>query len=308
MNLSFLPLLQTFFLLTGISVTWLIGLIYLQSVRRAVSDPRSGFVSFQPAGQAGYLKWPYFLAIVWLFHTVVACQHFVVSSAVAHWYFARPKARLKAPILSSYWILIRYSFGSVCLASLLVSGLKMTRLMFKRIELLLAYDQPSCGRCASGSRCCHACLWIFEKLLTYLSTNAYAEIALTGKSFRCAAGRAFSLLATNAFKVAVVNTIADLLIFLCKILIVLITLWTGVKLMQDRGAELTFPWSPLIVSGIAAYFVAHCFLSVYEMAIDSLMICYCEDSRRLARQQSEQQQQRGLTVDTSHTLVDLDDR
>ena len=212
-----------------------------------------------------------------MFHFLVACQHFVVASSVARWYFTRPKCELQSPILVSYWILIRYSFGSIALGSLFVSGIKMIRLLFKRLESFLhKYQENSC---LGVIRVCHGCLWIFERILIYINTNAYVEIALTGRSFCSSARRAFSILSMNALKVTTVNSVGDFLLFLSKILIVLITLWTGAKLVEDRQLELTYAWSPLIVSGLSAYFVAHCFLSVYEMAIDALLVCFCEDKR-----------------------------
>lgn len=80
------------------------------------------------------------------------------------------------------------------------------------------------------------------------------------------------------------------------------TLWTGNKLMEDKQAELNYAWSPLIVSGLSAYFVAHCFLSVYEMAIDSLFICFCED-----KDAESDGSTRTRPSCTSRTLVDFDD-
>lgn len=35
--------------------------------------------------------------------------------------------------------------------------------------------------------------------------------------------------------------------------------------------------APLIFVMIVAYFIAHCIFSVYEMVIDTLFLCFCED-------------------------------
>lgn len=32
--------------------------------------------------------------------------------------------------------------------------------------------------------------------------------------------------------------------------------------------------------GIFAYFIAHCILSVYEMVMDTIFLCFCEDFNR----------------------------
>ena len=36
---------------------------------------------------------------------------------------------------------------------------------------------------------------------------------------------------------------------------------------------------PVGTVAVFAYLIAHCFLSVYEMVIDTLLLCFCEDSR-----------------------------
>jgi solute carrier family 44 protein 1 (choline transporter-like protein) len=291
---------QTFFLLSGISIAWLVGLVYLQSVRHPVIDPETGFVQYRVEEAYRLLKWPYLFAIVWIFHFLVACQHFVTGSSVCRWYFLRHKQELESPIANSYWILFRYSLGSIALGSLVVSGIKLLRLVFQRIHKMMTKDRDD--SCSGPLKCCACFLWIFEKILIFVNTNAYIEIALTGKSFCSSARRAFSVLTMNALQVTAVNSVGDFLLFISKAMIVLVTLWTGNKLVEDRQSELSYSWSPLIVSGLSAYFVAHCFLSVYEMAIDALFICFCEN-REAERSDSSNTR----PSFTNRTLVDVDD-
>ena len=40
-----------------------------------------------------------------------------------------------------------------------------------------------------------------------------------------------------------------------------------------------FPAVPVGLVAVFAYLTAHCFLSIYEMVIDTLLLCFCEDSR-----------------------------
>jgi len=44
--------------------------------------------------------------------------------------------------------------------------------------------------------------------------------------------------------------------------------------------ELNYPILPTIIITIGAYFLASCFFSVYEMAIDTLFLCFLEDSEK----------------------------
>lgn len=37
---------------------------------------------------------------------------------------------------------------------------------------------------------------------------------------------------------------------------------------------------PVVICGIFAFLVCHCFLTVYEMTIDTIFLCFCEDCER----------------------------
>ena len=93
-----------------------------------------------------------------------------------------------------------------------------------------------------------------------------------------------------------INTLGDFLLFIGKLVIVCITFLVGVEQIRDKQEKLNYAWGPLLLPVIFAYFVAHCFLTVYEvnkrktdqspeldpsirylqMAIDTLFVCFCE--------------------------------
>lgn len=53
---------------------------------------------------------------------------------------------------------------------------------------------------------------------------------------------------------------------------------------------LSHPWFPLLIMFICSYQIANCFLSVYEMAIDTIMLC-CAEELVLLRDNPEMAQQ-----------------
>ncbi|KAI1308993.1 Choline transporter-like protein 1 [Halotydeus destructor] len=264
----------TFAVLVLLCASWLYSLIHLQSVREAVVDIETHFVTYQVPEFYKQMKWYHMFAIIWLVHFILACQHFVIGSSISRWYFSRLKGDLHSPILRSIAILATFHIGSIALGSLFVASVKMTRLLFKRMEVILVKYKSSCSILA---KLCHCCLWTFEKVLIFINRNVYIEIAIHGKSYCKSAERAFTVISTNALRVATVNSVGDFLLFLGKLSIVLMTLFVSAKLVEDKERHLTYSWAPVLVSGVSAYFVAHCFLSVYEMAIDTLLICFCED-------------------------------
>ena len=52
--------------------------------------------------------------------------------------------------------------------------------------------------------------------------------------------------------------------------------------LQATPQTTEFIFMPVLISCIIAFFIAHCFLSVYEMTVDALLLCTCEGERRQA--------------------------
>ena len=48
----------------------------------------------------------------------------------------------------------------------------------------------------------------------------------------------------------------------------------------DDGVYVNYPWVIIFVSTLFSYISAHCFISVYGMSIDTIFLCFCEDSSR----------------------------
>lgn len=51
-------------------------------------------------------------------------------------------------------------------------------------------------------------------------------------------------------------------------------------LISQNKPGLHYASIPIIVCGLFAFLVCHCFLTVYEMTIDTIFLCFCEDCER----------------------------
>lgn len=124
--------------------------------------------------------------------------------------------------------------------------------------------------------------------MKFINKNAYIEIAVYGYSFCSAAKEAFELLVRNAIRVIVVDRVSDFLFFLGKVLITAVVAIIGSSLLQNPeqlpdGETLNIGrfWSvSLLIIIILSYVIASSFMAVYEMAIDTVFLCFCEDSER----------------------------
>ncbi|PVD23520.1 hypothetical protein C0Q70_16792 [Pomacea canaliculata] len=216
----------------------------------------------------------YLLGLLWVTQFIVDCERLTVSSAVALWYFTRDKSSLASPISTSFYRLIRFHLGSVAFGSLIIAIVILIRWILSYIN----------GRLKGSSslpakfllKCMICCLWCFENVLKFLSSNAYIEIAIYGYGFCKAARKAFMVIASNALRVAAINSVGDFVLFLAKVGIVTVVVVVGIELFRGRD-EVHYVWLPITLASIVAYIIASCFLGVYEMIIDAVFICFVED-------------------------------
>uniref|UniRef100_A0A5F9CZ44 Choline transporter-like protein n=1 Tax=Oryctolagus cuniculus TaxID=9986 RepID=A0A5F9CZ44_RABIT len=255
----------TFFALVLFWVYWIMTLLFLGTTGSAVQNDQ-GFVEFKISGPLQYMWWYHVVGLIWISEFILACQQMTVAGAVVTYYFTRDKRNLPfTPILASVNRLIRYHLGTVAKGSFIITLVKIPRMILMYIHSQLKGKENACARCVLKS--CICCLWCLEKCLNYLNQvaykgvkqmnndkkakflqNAYTATAINSTNFCTSAKDAFVILVENALRVAAINTVGDFMLFLGKVLIVCST-------------------------------VAHCFLSIYEMVVDVLFLCFAIDTK-----------------------------
>ncbi|XP_076025857.1 choline transporter-like protein 1 [Genypterus blacodes] len=277
-----LPLLTlqpfvTFLALLLFWMYWILVLLFLGTTGNPEQNKETGLTEFRLSGPLQYLTWYHAVGLVWISEFILACQQMTVAGAVVTYYFTRDKNRLPVtPILSSVLRLVRFHLGTVAKGSFIITLVKIPRLILMYIHNQLKGKENACARCMLKT--CICCLWCLEKCLNYLNQNAYAATAINNTSFCTSARDAFVILVENALRVATINAVGDFVLFLGKILIVTSTAFAGVLLLnyQRDYAEWLLP---LIIVCLFAFLVAHCFLSVFEIVVDVLFLCFAIDTK-----------------------------
>ncbi|XP_076594609.1 choline transporter-like protein 1 isoform X2 [Chaetodon auriga] len=277
-----LPLLTlqpfvTFLALLFFWIYWILVLLFLGTTGNPVQNEETGLTEFRLTGPLQYLTWYHAVGLVWITEFILACQQMTVAGAVVTYYFTRDKNRLPVtPILSSMLRLVRYHLGTVAKGSFIITLVKIPRLILMYIHNQLKGKENACARCLLKT--CICCLWCLEKCLNYLNQNAYAATAINSTSFCTSARDAFVILVENALRVATINAVGDFVLFLGKILIVTSTAFAGVLLLnyQRDYAEWLLP---LIIVCLFSFLVAHCFLSIFEIVVDVLFLCFAIDTK-----------------------------
>ncbi|KAG8004351.1 Choline transporter-like protein 1 [Nibea albiflora] len=249
-----LPLLTlqpfvTFLALLLFWIYWILVLLFLGTSGNPVQNEETGLTEFRLTGPLQYLTWYHAVGLVWITEFILACQQMTVAGAVVTYYFTRDKNRLPVtPILSSVLRLVRYHLGTVAKGSFIITLVKIPRLIL---------------------------MYIHNQLK---GKNAYAATAINSTSFCTSARDAFVILVENALRVATINAVGDFVLFLGKILIVTSTAFAGVLLLnyQRDYAEWLLP---LIIVCLFSFLVAHCFLSIFEIVVDVLFLCFAIDTK-----------------------------
>lgn len=111
-------------------------------------------------------------------------------------------------------------------------------------------------------------------------------IAMKGSSFCTAARQAFMLILANVARVATVNSVSFFLLLLAKITItagsasvVFSITSSNPQYLAGGPQELSSPFAPLLVTCLIAWFISSSFMNVYDMAIDTILVCFCEDAK-----------------------------
>ncbi|XP_059903230.1 choline transporter-like protein 1 [Gadus macrocephalus] len=277
-----LPLLalQPFWTFLGLMLFWVYWIsvfLFLGISGTPMKSNSTGLVEFQMKQPFQYLVWYHAVGLIWISEFILAFQQMTIAGAVVTYYFTRNKSEIPAlPIVSSTWRAFRYHLGTVAKGSFIITLVKIPRLILTYLHSQLKGKENACARCML--KACVCCLWCLEKCLAFLNQNAYTATAINSTNFCTSARDALGILVENALRVATINSIGDFALFLGKVLVVSCTAFVGV-LSLNYQRDYTVWVLPLFIVCLFAFLVAHCFLSVFEIVVDVLFLCFAIDTK-----------------------------
>ncbi|KAF3429136.1 hypothetical protein E2986_03005 [Frieseomelitta varia] len=268
--------IYTYLLIGSIVCAWVYCMLWIESAGNIYKN-RKNHIHFRKDAVTIVSRWYNLFFFFVTCEFLLGCQHMVVACAVARWFFTRDKKHLSLPIAGGFGYLIRYHLGTVAFGALVIGIIRLIRAVISFVQNRLKHYDNDLVRVILW--CCHCCIWCFECALKFLTRNAYIETAIYGCNF-CTGGRkAFQALSSNILRVAAINSVGDFVLFLGKVMVVTLTVVSGIYLIQKKEG-LHYPWIPIALAGVFAFLVAHCFISIYEMIIDTIFICFCEDCEK----------------------------
>lgn len=222
----------------------------------------------------------------WMVNFVTALGQLTLAGTFAsyYWSFDKPKDIPSFPLFKAFYRCFRYHLGSLAFGSLIIAIVQMIRLFLEYVDQKLKeVDNPVAKFIM---KCLKCCFWCLEKFLRFLNKNAYIMIAVHGKNFCVSAKDAFMLILRNVARTVVIDKATDFVLLMSRLVIVcaigvasyfVFTKKLPVATLNDTISGLNFYIVPIVVIIIGAYIITDCFFSVYEMAVDTLFLCFLED-------------------------------
>jgi choline transporter-like protein 2/4/5 len=240
-----------------------------------------------------YILWYLIFALFWMNSFLQGIAQMTICGAFASWYWTETDAdtgsksnmyKDKFPVLASLIRTVRYHLGTVALGSLIIAICQMMRFVLGYLDKQSkkAQDKNMLLKCLF--KCLGCFLACFERCVKYITRKAYIVTAIKGSGFCSSGMTVFHLLMSHGGIIAVVNTIAGVVILFGKFLIIAVCtivgywVFTSFPVFLEGGAlHLTQVVLPTILVGFLSWMIADGFLQVYDMGIDTILVSYLFD-------------------------------
>eukprot|EP00659_Diplonema_papillatum_P018675 gene18675-28828_t len=202
----------------------------------------------------------HFFGWLWTLGVLSAIGYFVIAAATVQWYYSHvedgdKKARCVIGWGRGYVWALLYQLGCLITGALLVAIVQFIRFLFRRMtENLRNKSQAiACLMC-----CVDCCLAYLERILQYISRNAYIVAAIDGTAFWPSCCKAVDILLGSLHYLAPLILVSGVVFFIGKVLMVGCVVFFAYWLLEDRDAapEVEDGSFILVVCGIVAYVIA----------------------------------------------------
>lgn len=244
---------------------------------------------FAAANTNTYLFIYNFFGFLWTVQLVGAVGATTIAGSVSAWYWASPspaerRGKLgRTPVFSSLKRTLRFHLGSLAFGSFIIAVVQLIRALLAYLDKQTQSLQKKNRLVKIIMKTVQCCLWCFEKILKYITKNAYIMIAIHGSSFCTATRDGFLMLIKNLASIGVATAINNLLLLIAKLVIACSSGAVCWLLVTNKADDEDAPSSaivPVLVAATLAWYVGANFMAVYALAVDTIMICFCEDRAR----------------------------
>jgi len=280
--LVFYPLGQVLFLLIWF-VVFVGGSLLLVSAGDVVYDSTYGYAELDHDStlERAFAFWLF--GFLWLCEMTSAVGFMVVAFCFAMWFFSPidPENKSKrqmhpSPICTSIRLTLCYHMGTCAFGSLIIAVITFIKLVVEYLEkkkeeaekagipCMCMWDFVFC--------CCRCCLWCLECCMRFINKVAYILTVIKGSNFVSSACSAVGMILGNMSWISVVSAISSCMLMFGKLASALVVAAIcGYWAAELQVSSILFP---VLVTFFIGFAIAMLFAEVYEMAVDTMLICY----------------------------------
>lgn len=284
------PLFQLFFFCLFL-FPWFIYAVYIASdgsyVQKDTADYGYNlptditFTVFEPAPTVEGRAWFFLFILLWTMNFISMLGSLVISLAVVSYYFTRPSERVEKinndNVFKSYYYAIRYHMGTVAVGAFIIAVVQIVR-------AYVSYVQRKCKKYADNALVkfifcivqCH--LYCLEKILKFISKNAYIQTAIHGTPFFKSCKIAFFLIARNIMRIGTVAVASSAALFVGKVFVCIACGGATYFILNAQYADKVHGFViPVMLTMGLAWVTCTVFMDVFHMTIDTILMCVITD-------------------------------
>lgn len=214
----------------------------------------------------------------WTLNALLACGTTVVAGSVTYWFFARNDADEYPawPLWTSLRTTLRYHLGTVLFGALVIAVVQVLRGVLQWVDEQTKDLQQANFVLKLLLKCVGCCMYCFERFVKFVSGYAYIYVALNGDSL-CTACRATFLLFLNYPAQVAVNGTVQTVLRVVQCVAMPIACAVGCYYYADVKDGNINPTVPSVLALVLAYVVSRAISGVYEVVIDTVMVCVLLD-------------------------------
>mmetsp|Transcript_17126 Transcript_17126/g.24206 ORF Transcript_17126/g.24206 Transcript_17126/m.24206 type:complete len:533 (+) Transcript_17126:22-1620(+) len=218
----------------------------------------------------GFVVFLFLVSLFWTFEVIKNIVHVTVSGTVGTWWWQPESASscCSSAVRDSFFRSITYSFGSICLGSLLVAIIKALKQMVHRAR----ESDDGILRCLA--ECILGCI---ESILEYFNEWAYVYVALYGYSFVDAAKNVINLFQERGWTTIITDGMIGTVLTMISLGVGILTGIFAVMISSILQYNLEVP--AFFLGFILGAFLTSLLMGVVGSAVNTVIVCYAEDPK-----------------------------
>jgi ABC-type multidrug transport system fused ATPase/permease subunit len=179
-----------------------------------------------------------------------------------------------------------FHLGPILIGAFLIAVIQTLRVVMLYIERMVkqAAGKSKGPLIKKIFKVVQAILWLFAQCMKFITRNTYIMVAMRNLGFARASATAVGLLVSNVFVMSLVKIFSVAVIIIGKVIVVCISAGVAIAWLSfspefnfDGARPLNGTIFQTVLTACCAVIVAQIFFYTFQMTIDTILLCFCED-------------------------------